>query len=152
MKTHIRPILHQDRPAVLEIENLCFPNPWTEEEFIKALRERNTTGLVAEQGETVVGFVIYSLYRDCIAIRNLAVLPRVQRRGVGSSLLLKLESELHRERRSQITALIREENLDAHLFFAASRYRAVEVHRDYWEEDGIDAYEFQFHVEDLVAS
>ena len=152
MKTHIRPMLLQDRKSVLEIENLCFPNPWTEAEFTEMLRERNTTGLVAEQGETVVGFVIYSLYRDCIAIRNLAVLPRAQRQGIGSSLLLKLESKLHRERRSQITALISEENLDAHLFFAASRYRAVEVHRDYWEEDGIDAYEFQFHVEDLVAS
>jgi len=152
MKTHIRPMLLQDRKSVLEIENLCFSNPWTEAEFTEMLRERNTTGLVAEQGETVVGFVIYSLYRDCIAIRNLAVLPRVQRRGVGSSLLLKLESKLHRERRSQITALISEENLDAHLFFAASRYRAVDVHRDYWEEDGIDAYEFQLHVEDLVTS
>ena len=61
MNVHIRWMIRRDMPEVLEIEQSSFEFPWTEEDFIRCLRQRNCIGMVAEYDEKVVGFMIYEL-------------------------------------------------------------------------------------------
>src|SRR5687768_6635477 len=56
-RVHIRWMIRRDMPEVLSIETQCFEFPWTEEDFLRCLRQRNCIGMVAEQGEKVVGFM-----------------------------------------------------------------------------------------------
>ncbi|MDA8746115.1 ribosomal-protein-alanine N-acetyltransferase RimI, partial [Rubripirellula amarantea] len=56
---HIRWMIRRDMPAVLAIENKSFEFSWTEEDFIRCLRQRNCIGMVAEENDQVVGFMIY---------------------------------------------------------------------------------------------
>ena len=58
---HIRWLIRRDMDAVLEIESASFEFPWTEDEFINCLRQRDCIGMVAEYAEQVVGFMVYEL-------------------------------------------------------------------------------------------
>ena len=44
--TRIRWICRGDMSEVLEIENLCFDYPWTEDDFMRSLRQSDTIGVV----------------------------------------------------------------------------------------------------------
>ena len=59
LRVHIRWMIRRDMPEVLQTETQSFEFAWTEEDFLRCLRQRNCIGMVAEQGEQVVGFMIY---------------------------------------------------------------------------------------------
>jgi len=48
---HIRWMIRRDMPEVLEIEDRSFEFSWSEEDFIRCLRQRNCIGMVAEHDE-----------------------------------------------------------------------------------------------------
>lgn len=147
---HIRWSIRRDLPTMLRIEQASFPIPWTEDDFLNVLRERNVVGMVAEEGngsEAVVGYMIYELLPDSIFLTVLAVDPAHRRQGVGAMLLRKLASKLTGHKRTQIHVVVRESNLQAHLFFRAMGYRATNVLRGYYNGDGDtgeDAYGFSY--------
>jgi [ribosomal protein S18]-alanine N-acetyltransferase len=45
---HVRWLIRRDMPAVLKIEDSSFEFPWREDDFIRALRQRNCIGMVAD--------------------------------------------------------------------------------------------------------
>ncbi len=144
IRVHIRWMIRRDMPEVLAIETRNFEFPWSEEDFINCLRQRNCIGMVAEHDERVVGFMIYELNKTRIRVLNFAVADRYQRRGVGSQMIAKLISKLSAQRRSRITLEVRETNLPAQLFFRAMGFRAVSVLRDYYADTPEDAYVMQY--------
>ena len=86
-----------DLDAVMHVEELSFPHPWTREQFIVELERssfsRCYTALLVEDGNnpdlegTVVGFMMAWLAADELHITNLAVKPEVRRIGVAAALL-----------------------------------------------------------------
>ncbi|MEZ6091062.1 MAG: ribosomal-protein-alanine N-acetyltransferase RimI, partial [Pirellulaceae bacterium] len=50
-------MIRRDMPSVLDIEAACFEFSWSEDEFIRCLRQRNCIGMVAEENDQVVGFM-----------------------------------------------------------------------------------------------
>ena len=71
VRVHIRWMIRRDMPEVLQIEQESFDYSWTEEDFLRCLRQRNCIGMVAEQGEKVVGFMIYELHKNKLHISEL---------------------------------------------------------------------------------
>src|SRR5881397_3781501 len=116
-RVHIRWMIRRDMPEVLQTEQASFDFSWTEEDFLRCLRQRNCIGMVAEQGEKVVGFMIYELHKSKLHILDFAVHPEHRRGGIGCQMSEKLVSKLSSHRRTRIVAEIRETNLDAQLFF-----------------------------------
>ena len=117
VRVHIRWMIRRDMPEVLQTEQESFEFAWTEEDFLRCLRQRNCIGMVAEQGEKVVGFMIYELHKAKLHILNFAVHPACRRSGVGAQMVAKLISKLSSHRRTRITLEVRETNLAAQLFF-----------------------------------
>ena len=144
LAVHIRWMIRRDMPEVLDIENRSFEFPWSEEDFIRCLRQRNCIGMVAEHDERVVGFMIYELHKNRLHILNFAVRSEMRRRAVGSSMARKLISKLSHQRRSRIMLEVRETNLAAQLFFRQLGFRAVSVLRDFYEDTTEDAYLMQY--------
>ena len=141
---HIRWMIRRDMPAVLAIENQCFEFAWTEEDFIRCLRQRNCIGMVAEKDDQVVGFMIYELHKNRLHILNFAVNVDHRRCGVGHAMFSKLLGKLSHERRNRIMLEVRETNLEAQLFFRESGFKAVSVLRDFYDDTTEDAYLMQF--------
>ena len=141
---HIRWMIRRDMPEVLEIENRSFEFAWTEEDFIRCLRQRNCIGMVAEHDERVVGFMIYELHKNRLHILNFAVHPEFRRHGVAASMVRKLIGKLSPQRRNRILLEIRETNLSAQLFFREAGFRAISVLREFYEDTPEDAYLMQY--------
>ncbi len=151
MRVHIRWMIRRDMPEVLQTEQESFEYSWTEEDFLRCLRQRNCIGMVAEQGEKVVGFMIYELHKAKLHILNFAVSPACRRAGVGAQMVAKLISKLSSHRRTRITLEVRETNLPAQLFFRAQGFRAMRVLRAYYEDSGEDAFQMQYRLPDDVS-
>ncbi len=146
---HIRWMIRRDMPDVLEIEDLSFEFPWSEEDFIRCLRQRNCIGMVAEFEEQVVGFMIYELHKTRLHILNFAVHRDCRRRGVGDAMISKLIGKLSHQRRNRILLEVRETNLSAQLFFRDAGFRAVSVLRDFYDDTTEDAYLMQYTYQEV---
>jgi ribosomal-protein-alanine N-acetyltransferase len=146
VRVHIRWMIRRDMPEVLQTEQDSFEFAWTEEDFLRCLRQRNCIGMVAEQGEKVVGFMIYELHKAKLHILNFAVHPPCRRAGIGAQMVSKLISKLSSHRRTRITLEVRETNLAAQLFFRTQGFRALRVLRSYYEDSGEDAFLMQYSL------
>ena len=141
-KPHVRWMIRRDMPEVLHVEQQSFEYAWTEEDFLRCLRQRNCIGMVAEYGEKVVGFMVYELKTKALEFLNFAVHPRYRREGVGTTMVDKLKSKLSDHRRTKIRVTVRDSNLNAHLFFRECGFKAARVERGYYQDSGEDAYVF----------
>ena len=119
-RVHIRWMIRRDMPEVLQTEQESFEFAWTEEDFLRCLRQRNCIGMVAEQGEKVVGFMIYELHKTKLHILNFAVHPRLpphrHRRADGG----QAHQQAVQPPPDEITLEVRETNLAAQLFFRSA--------------------------------
>ncbi len=147
LKVHIRWMIRRDMPEVLDVENDGFEFPWSEDDFIRCLRQRNCIGMVAEHDERVLGFMIYELHKTRLHVLNFAVGKSARRRGIGTQMVEKLGAKLSPQRRTRILLEVRETNLAAQLFFRRQGYRAVSVLRDFYEDTTEDAYMMQFRYQ-----
>lgn len=144
--THIRWMIRVDMKDVLAIEQESFPYAWTEDDFLKVLRQRNAIGLIAEVDDATAGFVIYELHSNRLHILNLAVAKEHRCTGIGRQMVERLIGKLSAEKRNRIMLEVRETNLDAQLFFKALGFRAVSVLKGFWDDSDEDAYLMQYRV------
>ena len=153
VRVHIRWMIRRDMPEVVRIENDSFEFPWSNEDFVRCLRQRNCIGMVAEHEDRVVGFMIYELHKTRIHVLNFAVAPEYRRRGVGCQMVAKLIAKLSSQRRSRIVLEVRETNLPAQLFFRDNGFRAVSVLKSYYEDTPEDAYlmQYRYHADPAAA-
>jgi ribosomal-protein-alanine N-acetyltransferase len=150
-QSYIRWMVRSDLSSVVAIEKDVFDYPWSEQEFLIALRQRNCIGMVAERNEEVVGYMVYELHKTRIELLNFAVRARSQRLGVGSAMIEKLKSKLAYERRNKISLELRERNLDGQLFFRQAGFKCTSIlHGWYAVEEESVAYRMQFSTGEFL--
>lgn len=142
----IRWMIRRDMPEVLNIEQGSFEFPWSEEDFIRCLRQRNCIGMVAEHDNRVVGCMIYELHKNQLHILNFSVRPDYRRRNIGRKMGEKLIGKLSQQRRNRIVLEVRETNLAAQMFFRKIGFKAMSVLRDYYDDTTEDAYVMHYTV------
>lgn len=146
VRVHIRWMIRRDMPEVLAAEQQSFEYAWTEDDFLRCLRQRNCIGMVAEHNDRIIGFMIYELHKNRLHVLNFAVAPAFRRTGIGAQMVSKLIGKLCSHRRSKITLAVRERNLPAQLFFRSQDFKAVRVLRNYYEDSGEDAFLMEYRV------
>ena len=150
LRVHIRWMIRRDMAEVLEIERTSFDYAWSEDDFLRCLRQRNCIGMVAEHNDRVVGFMIYELHKAKLHVLNFAVSREHRRLGIGTQMAMKLVGKLSSHRRTKITLAVRESNLSAQQFFRSQAFNATKVLRSYYEDSGEDAYLMNFRLDDLA--
>lgn len=83
----IRPLVEADLPQVLAVENACYPDPWSENQFRQELDQPHATVDLCWVGEELVGYHCYWLIAGEMQILNIATAPEFQRCGVARKLL-----------------------------------------------------------------
>ena len=77
-----------DISEVHKIESELFTDPWPKHSFKTEVQQKNISfPFIAEQNNTIVGYIICWYYRDELHIGNIAVVPEKQHQGIGSFLL-----------------------------------------------------------------
>ena len=125
---------------VINIEQRTFDEPWEPLDFYIARKNPNGGVLIAERREQVIGYCAYAIQNRKITILNLAVDCDYRNQGVGSSLVDSAKHSMVSGTR-RVTAIIRESNLDAQLFFQSQGFRALGVLPNYYGSNE-DAYRF----------
>lgn len=161
IEPHVTWMIRRDMQEVLEIERQCFDHPWSEEDLVRCLRQRNCIGMCAHaearegldcKESELLGYMIYELHKKQLNILNFAVRPSLYRNGVGAAMVGKLKSKLTLERRNRIMLMIPEANINACLFFRQMGFMATGTLRDFYEETDGDAYVFEFIHSELNAN
>ena len=148
LAVQIRWLIRRDMADVLRIEHESFEFPWTEEDFLSCLRQRNCIGMVAEHEQKIVGFMIYELHKSKLNILNFAVGDETRRSLVGTQMVQKLVDKLSQQRRNEIILEVRETNLSAQLFFSNHGFRAVSILRGHYDDTTEDAYIMRYRLEE----
>ncbi len=135
---YIRWMIGEDLSKVLLIETESFEFPWTKNDFVCCLRQRNCIGMVVEHEneveDKVVGFMIYEVYKPGIEILNFAVHPDWRRQRIGTQMIRKLIGKLSAKSRKEIVLAVRETNLSAQLFFKECGFKAFTTLRKYYDD------------------
>ena len=139
IRVHIRWMIRRDMAEVLEIEQRCFEFPWSEQDFMRCLRQRNCIGMVAEQGDRVVGFMIYELHKNRLHILNFAVANQMHRSGIGRQMIDKLIGKLSTQRRTRITLEVRPTNDAAIRLYEGLGFTSAGRRPRYYQDNGEDA-------------
>jgi ribosomal-protein-alanine N-acetyltransferase len=134
-------MLASDLDAVQRIAAICFPVPWTREEFEKELKRSYSVLRVLRPSlqESVCAFANYWHVADELQVMNIATLPDARRRGHGSALLVDL-IQTGRERGARsITLEVRKSNLAARALYAKFGFSEQGIRQRYYSDNGEDA-------------
>lgn len=145
-ETQIRWMIRRDMTHALRIESASFDCPWSEHDLISMLRNRNCIGCVAEQGEQILGYMVYELGDKYLHLHRCAVCPDHRRKRVGTLLVKHLQNKLSPRRRNRLDVMVRETNLDAQLFFKNMGFRGKTVFRNAYSDTSEDAYLMRYSL------
>ena len=143
-KIAIRPMVMDDLPAVLTIDRLSFPTPWSERSYRFEL-ERNPTSrlFVAEsighEEPAIVGFVGYWLIVDEVHISTIAVHPDFRRMGIGEKMLINALEQAIRSGAALATLEVRVTNQAAVDLYHKYGFQIVGRRSRYYRYNNEDA-------------
>lgn len=134
----LRPMTIDDIEAVLALEQVIFPHPWTEGILRDELAGHRRTYLVAEEDETIVGYGGVMIVMEDAHITNLAVDPNARGRGIASRLFLDLAEGALDDGAEHLTLEVRMSNLDARRLYSRFGFAPVGIRKDYYvDEDAL---------------
>ncbi len=144
----VRWLATHDLSEVIDIERLTSSElaRWSEADFTKELRTKNTIGLVCEYMGHTVGFIIYTCYLKKFEILHLAIHPDIDYDLVGASILNKMKSKLFAAGRNMITFGVRESNLRLQQLLRSHKFSCFKVLRENFTDTKEDAFLFQFRI------
>lgn len=142
LPVRVRLACRGDVGRLAEIEAATFEFPLDRDDLRDLLSSRKHVCYVALFEHLAVGHLVYRHSRSEFEICSLAVDPPRQRRGVGRAMMSRLLTYVnapdvpHRT----VSAVVRERNLAAQLFFRSLGFRAIQTLRGHWQETDEDAY------------
>jgi ribosomal-protein-alanine N-acetyltransferase len=131
----LRRMVRGDLPAILAIERVSFPHPWSEASFETELQTVWSVPVVAVEptpgGECVVGYACTWHVADEVQLLNVAVHPARRGRGVGETLLRHVLGQAA-SRGAGVVLEVRMANLAARRLYGRLGFRARGLRRSYY--------------------
>ncbi|MEE2829071.1 MAG: ribosomal protein S18-alanine N-acetyltransferase [Myxococcota bacterium] len=138
----------EDLEALLALETACFESPWARAAFAQELVLPHAevwlafeSGVEGKGGASPapVGYINFWIVAGEISLLNVAVHPRVRRRGLASLLLSLLEMR-GRERQGEIVFLeLRRSNESAFCLYRGAGYQQIGIRKGYYGDNREDA-------------
>jgi ribosomal-protein-alanine N-acetyltransferase len=134
-------MLASDLAAVQHIAAVCFPVPWTRDEFEKELLRDYSMLRVLRPSlrDPVCAFANYWHVSDEIQLMNVATLPESRRQGHGSALLQDLVQNARDRRAQLITLEVRRGNVSARALYRKFGFVEQGIRQQYYSDNGEDA-------------
>ena len=146
----ISPMRRRHLRAVLRIEALVYPRPWSLGLFLSELGLRATRAyLVARVGPTVVGYAGLLLAVGDGHVTTVAVDPAWHRNGIATRLLLALARAGREKGATGLTLEVRTSNLGAQELYRRFGFAPAGIRKGYYAETNEDAIIMWVHDVDL---
>lgn len=130
----------KDVDAVWEIEKLSFKTPWAREAFIEEIKAKDRTRyVVAELGDTVVGYGGMWLIIDEAHITNIAVHPDYRGQKIGKRIVEEMIAVASNEGITSLTLEVRVSNAPAIKLYKDLDFKEVAIRKGYYVDTGEDA-------------
>jgi [ribosomal protein S18]-alanine N-acetyltransferase len=133
---HAAPMTAADLDAVMAIERVAYPFPWTRGNFIDSLAAGYDMPTLRDASGAIVA---YSVAMDGVEeahLLNLTVAPAWQRRGLALALLDALVARQRRAGHARLWLEVRESNARARAVYARYGFADVGVRRAYYPAAG----------------
>ena len=138
----IRAWEEKDIPAIADIENKSFADPWTEGMFSDTLRFPVYHTFLAEEGGQVCGYGCLILLFEDAELANIAVAPTHRGQGIGKLLMEKMHDYAKTFGAERMLLEVRVSNQSAIGLYEKYGYERYGLRENYYA-DGEDAYLMQ---------
>jgi ribosomal-protein-alanine N-acetyltransferase len=130
-----------DLDGVLFVESESFTNPWTRDMYAWELQNRAVCHIyvVRTPNRPVVGFCAFWLVVDEIHINNVAILPDLRGKGLGTALMTRVFDEARRLGARRATLEVRASNQGARRLYERLGFYAAGTRRHYYTNPVEDA-------------
>lgn len=138
----IRPIAAADVPAVAQMEQICFGDPWSEKSFYEII-EVGAQFFIAESHEdgAVIpcGFAGIITAADESQLLNIAVLPDFRGRGIAKSLMAAITDASRAAGAAMILLEVRVTNDPARALYEKEGFTFCGIRKNYYQNPKCDA-------------
>lgn len=124
---------------IVELEKLCFSDPWSVNAFEYELTNPLSLWLVAVEYNRVVGYIGSQTVLDESDIMNVAVLPEYRRKGVGHHLVTSLSDHLTQHNVKSLSLEVRISNSPAISLYKKLGFEQVGLRPNYYRHPKEDA-------------
>lgn len=128
-----------DIKNIIEIEKFSFTTPWSEVSFLNEIHNTNSISKVAVFENNVVGYICTRFIPNEAHILNLAVHHDFRRRGIATTLMNSVISELKEKVCRFLSLEVRVSNLIAIKFYERAGFKIVGFRRNYYVSPNEDA-------------
>lgn len=126
-----RPMAEHDLDAVMAIENVIYPHPWTPGNFSDSLRAGYRC-LIMEAGGEIVGYSVVMIAAGEAHLLNLSVAAQWQRGGFGRALLQHVLAIARDFQAGKIFLEVRPTNAAARGLYVDAGFSEIAVRRGYY--------------------
>ena len=136
----IRKMERADIPQLVELEKLCFSDPWSEAAFEYELKNPLSLWLVAADGDVVAGYVGSQTVMGEADMMNIAVSPAFRRQKIAENLVSQLVESLNEKEAKSLTLEVRVSNVPAISLYEKLGFTQVGRRPGYYRNPREDAY------------
>jgi len=132
---------------ILKIERVSFPSPWGREAFEHEMRNPLSRfwGILSDEG--LVAYICFWVAAGEIHLMNIAVDPKMRKRGLGRHLMDKLFETGADEGVHKIWLEVRPSNEAARALYSKMGFTEVGRRQRYYTDTGEDAIVMAFNLE-----
>lgn len=136
---NIVPMNEHHVPQIALLERECFADPWSQQSIASELHNPLSLWLVAQEGQTLLGYVGSQTCLDETDMMNIAVSPASRRQGVARALIEALVSALRQRGSKQLTLEVRASNGPARQLYESLGFLQVGLRKNYYQNPKEDA-------------
>lgn len=131
-----------DLPLIMDAENACFTDPWTENMITAEYARNDFFGLIAEDEGVFVGYVAATALFEDGEIAKIAVLPDFRGKGFGKLLMDEAFAEFKKRGVERVFLEVREGNVPAVGLYLDCGFQKTRLRKRYYP-DGENALEMK---------
>ena len=136
---NIVPMNEHHVPQIALLERECFADPWSQQSIASELHNPLSLWLVAQEEQTLLGYVGSQTCQDETDMMNIAVSPASRRQGVARALIEALVSALRQRGSKQLTLEVRASNGPARQLYESLGFLQVGLRKNYYRNPKEDA-------------
>lgn len=136
----IRIAEERDIDPITQMDHLCFTVPWSRAAIAKEIQDNDLAFyVVAEAGNTLVGYAGLWGIVDEGHITNVAVHPNYRKRGIGEALVMAMQEHCRPQGITSYTLEVRPSNMAAIHLYEKLGFQVAGLRKKYYEDNGEDA-------------